>query len=158
MPSSFGILTSSSARSGSSVRASVTASSPSFASAQTSKPAFSSSSRRSSLMIVSSSAIRMRIVVLSSACRERDLGAQTMIVDECQLTAELVADESANDRETGAVEGGLHAVTVVGDREHDIAVVPGQRNRDRAATVLECVSEQLAEHEGQRRRPLACQG
>src|SRR5262245_9517282 len=61
MPSSFGILTSRTATSGRSVRASSTASSPSRASAQTSKPARSSSARRSSRMIVSSSATRILI-------------------------------------------------------------------------------------------------
>src|SRR5262245_40994860 len=58
MPSSRGIFTSSTATSGSVSRASSTASSPSRASAQTSNPARSSRARRSSLMIVSSSAMR----------------------------------------------------------------------------------------------------
>src|SRR5512133_2706302 len=58
MPSSRGIFTSSTATSGSVSRASATASSPSRASAQTSNPARSSRARRSSLMIVSSSAMR----------------------------------------------------------------------------------------------------
>src|SRR4029453_1519623 len=58
IPSSRGILTSSTATSGSVSRASATASSPSRASAQTSNPARSSRVRRSSLMIVSSSAMR----------------------------------------------------------------------------------------------------
>src|SRR6478609_7788807 len=147
MPSSFGILTSSSARSGSTVRASVTASSPSFASAHTSKPAFSSKARRSSRMIVSSSAIRMRIVVLSCAGREPDFGAQAVVVHEHQLTAQLVTDERADNGEAGAVRCGLHAVAVVGDREHDFTVVPGQSNGDRRTAVLERVPEQLAEDE-----------
>src|SRR3954447_26635938 len=154
MPSSFGILTSSSARSGSSVRASVTASSPSLASAQTSKPAFSSSSRRSSLMIVSSSAIRIRIVLSSRSRREPDFGAQAVVVHERQLTAELVADERSNDGEAGAVGCGLHAVAVVGDRKHDFTVVPRQPNRDLLTSVLESVSEELAEDERERGRPL----
>src|SRR6266511_3528055 len=59
IPSSRGILTSSTARSGRSVRDSSTASMPSLASAQTSNPARSSSCLRSSRMIVSSSAIRI---------------------------------------------------------------------------------------------------
>src|SRR5262245_33036966 len=58
IPSSRGIFTSSTATSGSVSRASATASSPSRASAQTSNPARSSRVRRSSLMIVSSSAMR----------------------------------------------------------------------------------------------------
>src|SRR5262245_12599989 len=58
IPSSLGIFTSSTATSGSVSRASATASSPSRASAQTSNPARSSRVRRSSLMIVSSSAMR----------------------------------------------------------------------------------------------------
>ena len=49
-----------------------------------------------------------------------------MVVDERQLTAELVTDERTNDREAGAVVRGLHAVAVVGDREHDFTVVPRQ--------------------------------
>src|SRR5512133_2458460 len=61
LPSRRGIFTSSTATSGSSVRASSTASSPSRASAQTSNPARSSRARRSSLMIVSSSAMRTLI-------------------------------------------------------------------------------------------------
>ena len=49
---------------------------------------------------------------------------------------------------------GLHAVAVVGDREHDITVAPRERNRDRPAAVLEGVAEELAEDERERRRAL----
>src|SRR4051794_40845891 len=103
MPSSFGILTSSRARSGSRVGASGSASSPAFPSAHTSKPASSSSSQRSTLMIVSSSPIKIRIVLPSSPRRDPDFGAQAAVVHERQLTAELVADERSNDGEAGAV-------------------------------------------------------
>ena len=68
-------------RSGSVERASATASSPSRASAQTSKPAFSSSARRSSRMMVSSSAIRIRMSASVSG-GERHLGTQAVLVDE----------------------------------------------------------------------------
>ena len=61
MPSSFGIFTSMIARSGSSDSARATASSPSRASPTTSIPARFSSSTRSSRMIVSSSATRIRM-------------------------------------------------------------------------------------------------
>ena len=45
-----------------------------------------------------------------------------MVVHERQLTAQLVTHERANDGEAGAVLRGLHAVAVVGDREHDFTV------------------------------------
>ena len=94
-------------------------------------------------MIVSSSAIRMRIVsaVLSCTCREPDLGTQAPVVDERQITAELVAHERPDDGEARAIRRGLHAVAVVGDREHDIAVAPLQGNRDGTPTVLEGIPE-----------------
>ena len=47
-----------------------------------------------------------------------------MVIDERQLTTQLVTNERADDREAGAVGCGLHAVAVVGDHEHDIAAVP----------------------------------
>src|SRR3954447_10561143 len=74
IPSRRGILTSSTATSGSSLRASSTASSPSRASAQTSNPARSSRARRSSLMIVSSSAMR----TLTNRSLRRDLRGEAL--------------------------------------------------------------------------------
>src|ERR671918_402420 len=98
MPSRRGILTSRMARSGRSLAASSTASSPSRASAQTLKPARSRISRRSSRMIVSSSAIRIRTpgrrvegrAYPSMSCGSSQLGRRHGPRDGCRSSRRLL--------------------------------------------------------------------
>src|SRR2546423_1574431 len=178
IPSSPGIFTSRTARSGRSLAASATASSPSLASAQTSNPALSSRLRRSRRMIVSSSATRMRNGVTRAAgsrpaarrrrrrarsfrvCRqpgparrsgdEEDLRAKAAVARERQRSAQLVADERPDDREARAVGGLARPDAVVGDGQRDTAVLASELHPYLVAAVLECVLEQLAEHERER--------
>src|SRR5512132_43473 len=164
MPSSRGILTSSTATSGSVSRASATASSPSRASAQTSNPARSSRVRRSSLMIVSSSAMR----TLTRKSLRRDLRGEALrehvriavgVVEHAELDHALdlvrVAVEAHAlrlevlpgrvDVDDAEGRGGASRLHIFGLAETDRDVLRGGRHLA-PAVLLELVDELEAEH------------
>src|SRR5438309_9907209 len=66
---------------------------------------------------------------------------------ELERPLELVPDERLHDREPGAGALASHAVAVVRDREHDLAVAPLELERDMGSAVLERVLEELGEDE-----------
>ena len=120
IPSSFGIFTSSSARSGSSLRASATASSPSLRLGDDLEAALLEQLPQ----VEPDDRLVFRDqnphVVLSSG-RESHVGTQAGLAEELERSAELVTDERADDGEPGSVGGVLHALAVVGDGENGVA-------------------------------------
>src|SRR5579864_1930941 len=101
-------------------------------------------------MIVSSSATRIRIPAILGG--EANLGAGAALSGEGEGAPELVAHERADDREARPLARlGREPRPVVGDLEHDLAVVGVDADPDMLAAVLERVPEQLGEDERERR-------